>query len=292
MSTGQFEIYAPLQDFQWSGNQFELAPGLWIKRLGQRPDLRGLYETLGQDEQQNISSADSWLAFEWVGGTEPSAQEITGLVLLALWMVKPNGTHIAWRFHLGHDEASPSEARSRYLDRFARWDDTLDNEFSDADLRLAASFYSVLHNVHITHSRLNDAMILTLTGRWSHRWQAAMICLAAAAETLLTYSTKHGLTRRLATSYACLVESSPTLRDKAHQEFCSLYSVRSDIVHGRANNIPVSDRRAFLARLEEVLRRTWRTIVSSQTLITALEGTDAQREAYFQSISSGYSPPP
>ncbi len=294
MSTPRFQIYAPLQEFPWDGDQFELASGLRIRRYEERPDLQGLYETLGQTEQQNVSSTRHWLTFEWYDGAEPSPGEIANLVLLALWVVKPTKTHIAFRFHLEHHEPTNpwKDSTCQLLDRFVWWKGASHDELDDQDLKLAANYYSVLRGLHIASGRLNDAMILTLTGCWSHRWQVAMICHAAAAEAILTYSTKPGITKRLSTSYACLVETHTTLRDAAYREFYSLYSVRSDIMHGRTNNILVADRRPLLARFEEVLRRLWRVVVVSPSLVNVLEGPDTQREAYFLKLMSAYSPPP
>src|SRR5205823_1273542 len=105
-------------------------------------------------------------------------------------------------------------------------------DFDDPDLRSAATYCQTLHGLCRARGRLNDALILTATGCWSHRWQAALICYAAAAEALLTYSTAPGITRRLAASYACLVETQTARRDAAYEEFRALYSVRSDIMHG------------------------------------------------------------
>jgi len=111
-------------------------------------------------------------------------------------------------------------------------------------------------------------------------------------QDLSTYSTAPGITRRLATTYACVVEIQRASRDAAYKEFCTLYSVRSDIMHGRTHNVPCSGRLPFLAGFQDVLRRLWRAVVSSPQLISVLEGSDAQREVYFSQLTSGYTPPP
>jgi hypothetical protein len=214
------------------------------------------------------------------------------LVLLALWLVKPTKTHVAFRFHLGHEAAAVEKWRQRVLDRFAWVSGVTLNNFDDRDLRVAATYYPMLHDVCCARGRLNNALILTATGCWSHQWQAALISYAAAAEALLTYSTAPGITHRLATSYACLVETETARRDAAYGEFRALYSVRSDVMHGRTHNVPPSDRLPFLARFQKLLRTVWWVALSSSKLIALLEDSDAQREAYFLPLTSSYTPPP
>lgn len=292
MALGSFDIVAPLQEFQWDGTAFSLAAGLWIRAFDSKPDLRGMDQGLGEDEQKNVSFARFWLGFEWTPGTQPSPAETANLALLALWLVKPTKTCIAYRFHLGQGALGAEKIRHRLLDRFSWVQGGVHDEFNAADLVSAAQYYSAIRSACLGRGRLNDALILTLTGCWSHRWQAALISHAAAAEALLTYSTKPGITRRLSTSYACLVEAQASLRDAAYQEFRALYAIRSDIMHGRAGNVATADRLPMLIRFEDAIRRLWRVVAQSQALATVLEGTDAQREAHFLALESGYSPPP
>lgn len=293
MTTRQFEIYAPLQDFYWNVGDFELTPGLWIRRFNQKPDLQGLDATLAEDEQTDaFFYAQHWLTFHWNEGTEPSPAEMVNLALVALWLVKPTRSHVAFRFQLGQEAAAGEKSRSRLFDRFAWVPGATHEEFDDSDLQSTSSYYPALRNICCAGSRLNDALILTLTGCWSHQWQAALICHAAAAEALLTCSTARGITRRLATSYACLVETQRACRDAANGEFRTLYSVRSDIMHGRVHNVPPSDQLPLLARFQNVLRTLWRVEISSPQLILVLDGSDTQREEYFSQLTSGYTPPP
>jgi hypothetical protein len=293
MMTRQFEIYAPLQDFCWNGVDFELTPGLRIRKFTKKPDLQGLDATIADDEQTDaFFYAQHWLTFHWNEGNEPSPAETVNLALVALWLVKPTRSHVAFRFELGHEAAAGEKSRSRLFDRFAWVPSATHMEFDDSDLESASSYYPALRNICCAGSRLNDALILTLTGCWSHQWQAALICHAAAAEALLTYSTAQGITRRLATSYACLVETQSASRDAAYRAFRTLYSVRSDIMHGRTHNVPPSERLPFLARFQDVLRMLWRAVISSPQVISVLEDSDAQREHYFSQLTSGYTPPP
>lgn len=292
MSTRQFKIYAPLQDFIWNGVDFEIMSGLRISRFNQRPDLQGLDATLAEDEQTDaFFNAHHWLNFQWQVGTEPSPAEIVNLVLVALWLVKPTRSHVAFRFELGQEAAADYKRRYRLFDRFAWVPNATHEEFNDSDLQSVSSYYPALREICCARRRLNDALILTLTGCWSHQWQSALICHAADAEMLLTYSTGRGITHRLAISYACLVETQRASRDAAYKEFYTLYSVRSDIMHGRSHNVRSSERLPFLGRFQNVLRMLWRAAISSPQAISIFEGSDAQREAYFSQLTSGYTPP-
>ena len=291
MSARRFDVYAPLQDFYWSGNDFDLSPRIKIKRFAQTPDLSGLDNHVSKDEWERATNSDHWLTFQWIDGAVPSPAEVVNLVLLSLWLVKPIRSQIALRFEIGRDAAANEQNRQRLLDRFAWVPGTIDPDTQDSDLRLASSFYASLEALCRARGRLNNAMILTVAGCWSHGWQTALICYAAAAETILNYATGRGLTRRLGTSYACLVESDATHRDAAFKEFVALYSARSDIVHGRMHDIPKDDRLPTLVRFQNVLRKLWQTVLSSKQLTGILEGTDAHREPYLQSVQRGYVAP-
>lgn len=178
------------------------------------------------------------------------------------------------------------------MDRFAWIPGTIDPDITDDNLRLASSHYLALEALCEARGRLNNAMVLTVAGCWSHGWQTALICHAAAAETILTYATGRGLTRRLGTSYACLVASDTAGRDAAFKEFVSLYSARSDIVHGRMHNVAKADTLPTLLRFQNLLRRLWSVVLASGPLTAALELDDIGREAYLTPIQSGYTAPP
>ena len=62
-----------------------------------------------------------------------------------------------------------------------------------------------------------------------------------------------------------------------------MYGVRSDIMHGRTHNVVLDDRLRMFARFQDMVRRLWRSVLSSPEL-EALEGTDGQRAAYFNRL--------
>lgn len=214
----------------------------------------------------------------------------SNLALLSLWLVKQTKTQVTLRFQVERPPGTQT-TRSRVLDRFAWVHEPVNPDFTNDELAAAARFYQTLAAIYRTRGRLNNALLLTVSGCWSHLWQTALICHSAAAEAMLTYSTGRGITRRLATSFACLTEAGKEDRDAAFREFVALYSIRSDIMHGRTHNISVPDRLPTLIRFQSALRSLWKQISASPQLVTVLEDTDLQREAHFAALQHGYQPP-
>lgn len=291
MTTHRFEVYAPLQDFHWSGDSLELTTGLWVKRFKEMPNLCGLDHWLTEDERHNIRGVTHWLTFEWNEGSDVSPSDIINLFLLSLWLVKPTSTHIGFCFQIDPEPKADRQKFQRLHDRFAFLQSEVHRKFEESDLQISASFYSTLLTLYCARGRLNDALLLTITGCWSQGWQAALICHSAAAEALLTCCTGPGITRRLSTTYACLIETQKDKRDVAFKEFNQLYSARSDIMHGRTYNVQAAARLPNLETFQSALRRIWSAVLLSPPLITALEGDDAQRKMYFQAQQDGYREP-
>ncbi|MDH3712059.1 MAG: HEPN domain-containing protein, partial [Cyclobacteriaceae bacterium] len=237
VDSGNFKVYAPLANFYWEGEDFEIATGLHIKKLKNTPNLAGMEKWVGKDEWQSALSTDYWLIFDWATDNTPSPSEIINLVLLSLWLIKPVRCHVKLHFARGLGSASGENKRSRHLDRFMWVPGTIDPDFTQKEMRQLSRYYRKLASICTTRGRLNDALLLTITGCWSHAWQSSIICHSAAVETILTYSTARGLTFRLAKSYACLTRRSKFKRDKAFKNFRNLYSIRSDLVHGRTFNV-------------------------------------------------------
>ncbi len=80
MSERRFNIYAPLQDFFWSGENFQLAPSLRIRRYREAPDLSGLRKSIAEDEWDRVLSADHWLTFAWTDSDALLPGEIAYLI--------------------------------------------------------------------------------------------------------------------------------------------------------------------------------------------------------------------
>lgn len=289
--TRRFDVYAPLQDFCRPGSNFAFSSSLTLNRIDCTPDLRGLEKHVSNSEWERALNSDHWLVFQSIDGTVPSPSEVINLVLLSLWLVKPIRSQVALKFEIGREDAVSEAKMSRLLDRFMWIPGTIDADTTEEELRLAAIYYSVLEQLCRDRGRLNNAMVLTVAGCWSHGWQTGLICHAAAAETILTYAAERGLTRRLGESYACLVESDTNKRDAAYAEFVCLYSVRSDIVHGRMHHIANTDTLPTLLRFQNVMRKLWSVVLTSAHHISALECDDTGRRAHFMQLQSGYVAP-
>lgn len=117
--TRRFDVYAPLQDFYWPGQNQSFGSGVVLKRFDEAPYLSGLEAHVSKPEWERAANSDHWLAFQWVAGTEISAAEVINLFLLSLWLVKPIRSQVALRFEIGRDEAAGEKTMSRLLDRFA-----------------------------------------------------------------------------------------------------------------------------------------------------------------------------
>ncbi|MGH7310459.1 MAG: hypothetical protein ACREK6_17375, partial [Candidatus Rokuibacteriota bacterium] len=69
--------------------------------------------------------------------------------------------------------------------------------------------------VYTSGSRPRNAIVLTFRGCVSVDWQSSFMCFIAAAEAMLTYSDKPGITARLANAYGRLVAKSASDRNVA-----------------------------------------------------------------------------
>lgn len=293
--TETFTMFAPLQGFLWTGDDFEFAPGVRIRRLGTALHENGLEQLLAEDlvkdmlseeERRRALSARHCLGYDCEAEVVPSAGELVNLLLLSLWLVRPTQSRVSVRWRSFRDGRRNV---TRLLDRFSWIDNAVHSGFDDDDLRAASQLYGSLAKRCRARGRLNDALQLTLAGCWALRWQVALICHASAAETILTYSRDRGLTERLATSYACLTAAQTQQRDIAFAQFKQLYSLRSDVVHGRMHTVP--DWHSTLVQFQEVLRRLWRAVCRSDELVKSLEGQDDERRACLTKLAEGYRPP-
>ena len=213
------------------------------------------------------------------------------LVLLSLWLVKPNRVESRLKFKIGKNDFSGETGRSRILDRM-QWNYVEENDpFTVSDIQAAIGYYAEFKKVYLSRLRLSNAMALTLNGCWSYFWQASLISHAAAIEAILTCSKRPGLTKRLAVSYACLVENEQTTRDNAFDEFIELYSIRSDAIHGRVHNLDEQERLLSLSRLQSLLRVLWKKVLSDSRYMEILDKTDEEREMLFNEIQNGYCAP-
>ncbi|MEK7362678.1 MAG: hypothetical protein AAB016_01765, partial [candidate division NC10 bacterium] len=155
------------------------------------------------------------------------------------------------------------------------------DEVEDRDLDEVARILAPLRAVYATRRRLKNALALTFRGCVAYDWQSAFISFSAAAEAILTYSSKPGLTDRLAKSYVTLVGAGRLGRKSAYDRFKRMYSVRSDIVHGRAYDRKHPSRNlADLVEFSDILRQLWKVVLESPKVRSALEGDDRKRQKF------------
>jgi hypothetical protein len=286
---GYREVLMRLLNFRWDGDQLDFAPGIVIKRFPEPPDLSLYARGISQQELERQDVGTHWLSLTWEEGSEPTSGAIANLFLFSLWIVRTTRTHIDFRFW--HADGRTRFGSSRLLDRFSWIPDNVSDEYSTGDLAQASAIYAVLIEIYLRKGRLNDCLLMSISGCWSHYWQTALVCHAASIEAILTYSTGPGITRRLAMAYACLIEVDQAAREAAFREFSKLYNARSDIMHGRTFQIPLADRLAILDRLQLVLRQLISKVCSDAQLRAVLEDADDKRQAYFDAIQFGFTPP-
>ncbi len=291
MAKGRYKIYAPLQEFQWSGDIFNFAPNIWIKPSEPDKDFSEHLVKLSSLDEELIKEATHYLSIDWNEEHALSPSETGNLVLLSLWLSTPTKSHIAFRFETEQTASNQGKKSARLLSRFEWVRGEVKEGFSNNDLKLAATYYQTLYHLYRANGRLKDAAVLTFNGCVYHAWQVALVCHAAAFETLLTYPSEEGITKRLAKAYAVITETDKGKRDEAYCLFWGLYNKRSDVVHGRMHEIPEGKRLQVLVRFRTALRAVWHVVLSDERHIEALEGSDESRGEYLKNIISDYEPP-
>lgn len=291
VNPAKFQITVPLYEFAWDGTAFAGFPGLTITSA--RPELEGLEDHLAASEKSDLFFASHWLIFDWTVGESPSPQEIVNLVLLSLWLTKPTRAHAKFRFELNLDRSSSDHGGFfRSLERFGWVHGHVRNQVTTVDLSRSSRYFTAFLPIVQRRGRLHQALVLHAAGCWASQWHVKLICHAAAIEALLTYATGPHITRRLATSFACLTRRSAGARDSAFRRFRDLYNTRSDIMHGRIHNVPQAHKLRHLAGLEAVARAIWKAVLRSSRITITLEGSDVVRQAFFNARESGFKPPP
>jgi hypothetical protein len=223
------------------------------------------------------------LHLTYARGEEPSPRARMNTFLLGLWLIRPTQSHVDLRL-----DVVESQLRTvhRLLDRFQWISGQASDEILDGDLREVAALLGPMAKIYVARQRLRNALVLTFRGCVSSDWQSAFVCFAAAAESILTYSSRPGLTKRLAEAYAALVDrKSHLIPNAVTAEFARLYSIRSDIVHGRAfSRVDDQQNLGDLRSFSDLLRGLWRVVLESDTIRHALEENDQRREAFFKAL--------
>lgn len=279
-------VWAPIFAFRWKGQEYPLAHGAWIHDLAAAKRHIDSPETkffLSEEERERCHGTKHWLHLIHARGEEPSPRTRMNTFLLGLWLIRPTQAHVGLRL-----DVAESQVRTvhRVLDRFQWIPGQASDEIVDGDLQELAGLLGPMEDIYLAKQRLRNALVLTFRGCVSTDWQSAFVCFAAAAESLLTYSSKPGLTKRLAEAYDALAgrETQPT-SGASGIEFARLYSIRSDIVHGRAfGRVDEQQNLGNLRSFSDLLRGLWRVVLASDTIRHALEESDQRRETFFKAL--------
>lgn len=280
-------VWAPIFGLRWKGQEHSLSHGAWIHDLLAAQKYIDSQEAkffLSEEERERCQGARHWLHLTHSRGEEPSPRARMNMFLLGLWLVRPTQAHIGLRL-----DVAESQVRTvhRVLDRFQWIPGKVSDSILDSDLRHLVSLLSPMEEIYVARRRLRNALVLTFRGCVTSDWQSAFVCFAAAAESLLTYSSRPGLTKRLAESYALLVGSrNPVPLSAPVTDFAQLYSIRSDVVHGRAySRVDERQNLDHLRSFSDLLRGLWQVVLGSDDARRALEEKDQRRETFFKELA-------
>lgn len=294
MEKSKFKVLAPLSNFDWSGKCFQFNDFCFIEKLDEIPDLSLFNWFLSEKDKEELRDVSHWLSFEQSPNDKLSPSEKINIFLLALWIALPTRVQVRFRFELPHEPGNGQRYSAfRYYDCFEWIKSQAKNKIETNYLQELRKLIDGLKTIYINHQRLWNSLVLTINGCTTIHWQVAFICFTAAAEGILTYETGRGITNRLAKSFACLTKKTKRQRDTAYQAFKQSYDIRSDIMHGRivySKMQPKSKLKEF-AKFSDLLRKLWKALLSSQTVITELEKNDTNRKTWFAKIEHGYNPP-
>ena len=292
-----FRAFVPLYYFPYQDSTIPRHKILKIGIFKNPPKLKGLERELSKAEFEELRSTPYWLTFEYNKSKIWDDSNITILFLVALWLEVPTKTHAMHLFELSTDENSKENAFTRCLDRFQWNRKHVIRDITSENVKNAFRNFDLLVPIWKRKKRLSDALIMTVAGCMSYRWQIAYISFASAVETLLTYKEGAGIKRRLAKSYACLMETNTKKRNAEYKKFRKLNKIRSDIIHGRIRRIArttkhkADKRLTLLAVFSSLLRNLCGKILVNEFIVYELEKGDNLRKLFFDKIEMGYNPP-
>ncbi len=277
----------PLHDFEWGEEaSFLFYDDIKIARVHKWLNQDRFRDDLLEFERIELKGVSHWLQFTVPGNYSQSA-EIATTFLLSLWLAINSRTHAKYRFQI----AGQKQRVVRLLDRFQWVEPYVTDKIETGHLEEAALYFQAINKIWENRKRLWHSIVLTSAGCMAQRWQVAIMCFTAALEGILTYSKKPRITERLSSSFACLTETEKKERDAAYKEFYEVYNVRSNIMHGRIQNISKTKRLLMVNQASNILRSLWRQVLSRGSEQTELEKDDNGRESFFSGICMGYTTP-
>jgi len=284
MMMGKVHSWAPLIDFPWAGSEKQMTVDTWVRGRGAYTGYAAseFRSYLSQEERKQCRDTEHWLHIDLPIHSGLSSPAAINSFLVVLWIVAPTRTRVPCRF----EETKVERTVARRLDRFQWIEGQALDDIHDKHLQETARLLPPLRDVYTTGRRLRNALILTYQGCVSKQWQVAFTCFAAATEAILSRSTDHGLSRRLAEDYALLASTDGADRKVARERFLRLYGIRSVIVHGRAHGRQEADiNLKDLAQFSDLLRGLWRIVLEKPDVRAAFEGDDEQRRLLFKALA-------
>ena len=275
-------ILAPLIDFDWDGENFQLGSGFDIQQTPDFPwDNRTVQHYLSEEERERCGDARHWLSVLQPAQDAVSAAARVNAFLLTLWIVRPTLSHVAVRFAKSSDGVEVT----RVLERFIWIKDQAYLDVETAHLDVVRRLLGPLLSVYGNRKRLRNALALTFRGCTSRDWQSAFVCFSVAAEAMLTYSRELDSNEALAATYKKLSDRYGATSPTSVRKFKRLYQLRSEIVHGRAYQRERSPQNLIdLTEFSNLLRELWRLTLEHSDVLEALEGADAARREFFTAL--------
>ncbi|NQU03924.1 MAG: hypothetical protein HQ589_07240 [Syntrophaceae bacterium] len=276
-------FYFPLIDFRMDSDDFLISDNLRIDRKPYDLDKAKILLRLSEHDRLSLKRTEFWAIVDEKGLS--SADAYIKTLLLAFHIVGPIRATTFFKFQ---DYKTVSVFHERFYynekDTFIRC--------GVQELRQTSAFCNELLRIYRRNKRLQTAMVNTYFACVTRQWKVAYICLSAALETMLTYESSPGITKRLAKTYACLTEQTKRKRNGVYRRFISLYGIRSRIIHGKYRGLRNRDRNlTLLSEFSDLLRKLWQTVLSNKEHCRELEKGDDNRKAYFAKLERKYQPP-
>ena len=196
MSLGKkYLAIAPLSGFSWKGESIEFNKfNFKIVRYSDLPDLQGLESDLSRSERDIIRSAAHWLSFEYEETDIFNQSNIVILFLIGLWLSVPTKTHVRLIFKFSaKTQAGKERGLIRCLDHFQWITGQASKSIKTEQIEEAFVNIQLLEPIILKKKRLWNALVLTVAGCMTTRWQVAFMNFSSAVEAILTYKKGGGI---------------------------------------------------------------------------------------------------
>lgn len=277
-------VFSPLSNFNTREKYFAFSDYLSMKSSYEKDfTLENVRFYISGFEVVEIKQCSHWVILNNSKSRLENESVTLNTLLIAFWVQSANKISIK---HIFNDKETGCEVISNGF-QFNKMD-RIKTEFDINDLKKVKEYFHQLESITITNGRLHTALSNTFQGCIAPIWKTAYLLYTAAIEAILTYRKTPGITKRLSQSYACLIETDSQKRQQEYANFCTLYNIRSDIMHGNVMDTDADDNLTNLSKLASALRRLWQFILSESELIDILEKQNKDRKKFFQRLELGF----